>query len=106
MNNWQLQLAYMEKFGALDWGDVPKVCATVGTWDDLMETLRSALKSGEPVDWGKAILTLSNGQVYEPSEQELMAANSPTEHGHTITAGAVPRIQATTTKPSSAPPKP
>jgi hypothetical protein len=39
-----------------------------------METLRHALKSGEPVDWGKAILTLSKGQVYEPSEQELMAA--------------------------------
>jgi hypothetical protein len=74
MNNWHLQLAYMEKFGALDWGDVPKVCASVGTWDNLMETLRSALKSGEPVNWGEAILTLSNGQVYEPSEQELMAA--------------------------------
>lgn len=73
MNNWQLQKAYIEKFGALDWGDVPKVCASVGTWDDLMQTLRQALKDETPVDWGQAILALSKGQVYDPSEQELMA---------------------------------
>ena len=77
MTNWQLQKAYAAKFGAMDWGDVPRICATVGTWDDLMETLRQALQDGKAVDWGKAILTLSKGQVYEPSERELMAANSP-----------------------------
>jgi hypothetical protein len=77
MTNWELQKAYAAKFGGMDWGDVPKVCATVGTWDELMQTLRQALRDETPVNWGEAILTLSKGQVYEPSAQELMATSWP-----------------------------